>query len=178
MNLKKSRILSTIIIFIMCFIFHFVYELLPCTLTSIFFPVNESIWEHIKLIYTSIIFYGFIDYIILKKKNIKFNNLPSALFISAISMIPIFLILYLPFYFTIGPIFIINIIVMLIVIIISQIIEYYILKTKTNDKLNFISLLLIMLSFVIFSYFSYHPIKNILFYDTQKEKYGINNYNV
>lgn len=178
MNLKNTRIISVIIIFILCFIFHFVYELLPCTLTAIFFPVNESIWEHVKMIYTAIIFNGFIDYLILKKKNINFNNFTTSLFVSGITTIPIFLIMYLPIYNLIGPKFVINILIMLIAIIISQIISYYILKSKESNKINFISLLLIMASFVVFAYLTYHPPKTKLFYDTQHKKYGINNYNV
>ena len=67
---------------------------------------------------------------------------------------------------------------MLVAIIISQIISYYILKLKDNININFISLLLIMTSFVIFAYLTYHAPKSKLFYDTQKQKYGINNYNV
>lgn len=30
---------------------HFLYELLPNPVTALFSPVNESIWEHLKLIY-------------------------------------------------------------------------------------------------------------------------------
>jgi hypothetical protein len=30
---------------------HFLYDLLPCPLTALFAPVNESIWEHLKLVY-------------------------------------------------------------------------------------------------------------------------------
>ena len=67
---------------------------------------------------------------------------------------------------------------MLMVIIISQIISYFIIKSKENNKFNFISLLFIMLSFVIFAYLTYHAPKTKLFYDTQEQKYGINNYNV
>lgn len=178
MNLKKSKIISIIFIFLLCFLFHFVYELLPCTITAIFFPVNESIWEHIKMIYTAIIFNGFVEYIILKKSNVQFNNFTTSLFISALTMIPIFLIIYLPLYNIFGPKFMLNIGIMLIVIIISQIISFYILKSKKNSKLDFISLLLIMISFVVFSYLTYHTPKVKLFYDIQKQKYGINNYNV
>ena len=64
MNLKKVKIIAVIGIFILTFIFHFAYEFIPCTLTAIFFPVNESIWEHQKLIFTSVIFYGIIDYML------------------------------------------------------------------------------------------------------------------
>lgn len=30
---------------------HFLYDLIPCVITAPFAPVNESIWEHLKLIY-------------------------------------------------------------------------------------------------------------------------------
>ena len=178
MTLKKTRIINTISIFILCFLFHFIYEIIPSTLTSIFFPVNESIWEHIKMVYSAIIIYGFIDYIILRKNNIRFNNFFTSLFISAISIIPFFLIIYLPIYNIIGTKFIINILVMLIVIILSQIISYYILKKNENKKIDFISLLLIMVSFVFFSYLTYHPPKTKLFYDINNKKYGVNIYNI
>ena len=178
MNLKKDKIIAVIGIFILTFIFHFVYELIPCGITAIFFPVNESIWEHQKLVFTSVIFYGIIDYIILQKCKIKYNNFFISLFISAFSMIPIFLTIYLPFYYKIGPKMSLNIIVMLISIIISQIISYYVLKSEKCDKLNLISLILIILSYIVFAYLTYNPIKNELFFDTNDEKYGINNYNI
>ena len=178
MNLKRAKIISSIGIFILCFIFHFVYELIPCTLTAIFFSVNESIWEHVKLIFTSIIFYGIIDYIVLTKFNIKFNNFFTALAISSISMIPIFLSLYLPLFYKFGPKMWVNIGVMSIAIIISQIISYNILKRKKCDLLNKVSLVLIIVSYIVFAYLTYNPIKTKIFFDTEDEKYGINNYNM
>jgi len=178
MNLKRSRIISSIGIFILCFIFHFVYELVPCTLTAIFFPVNESIWEHVKLIFTSIIFYGIIDYILLNKFKIKFNNFFTSLFISSVSMIPIFLIIYMPLFYKVGPKMWANIGAMSISIIISQIVSYMILKKKECETLNKISLILIIISYIIFAYLSYNSPKSRIFFDTQDEKYGINNYNI
>ena len=44
---------------------------MPSTLTAIFFPVNESIWEHMKLLFSAVIMYGIIDYIILQKFLLK-----------------------------------------------------------------------------------------------------------
>ncbi len=177
MSLKKDKIIGVVIIFILCFIFHFVYELIPSKITSIFFPVNESIWEHMKLIFTSVVVYGIIDYIILNKFKIKYNNFLTALFISAFTIIPIFLIIYLPFYHKIGPKMFLNIGVMLISIIIVEIINYYILKSKACNC-EIISLSLIIICYIILGYLTFHPIKNYLFFDTEKEKYGINNYNV
>ena len=178
MTLKKSRIISTIGIFLLCFLFHFIYGWLPSSITAIFFPVNESIWEHMKLIFSAVIFYGIIDYIILQKFNIKYNNFFTALFVSAFAIIPIYLSLFLPIYYKIGQNMIITIGIMLVAIIISQVISYKILKAKDFDKLNIVSFILIIISYIVFAYLTYYPIKNELFFDTQEEKYGLNNYNI
>lgn len=179
MNLKRSRIISSIGIFILCFLFHFIYNLIPNSATAIFFPVNESIWEHQKLLFTSVIFYGIIDYIILTNCKITHNNFFISLFISSISIIPIFLILYLPFYNRMGPKMYLNIGIMIIAIIISQFISYYILKIKKNcNSGNVASIILIIISYIILGYLTYNPPKQELFFDTKEEKYGLNNYNV
>ena len=178
MNLKNTRIISVIGIFILCFISHFVYNILPCSLTAIFFPVNESIWEHMKMIFTSIILYGIIDYIVLNKFKIKYNNFFLSLFITSIISIPIYLLIYLPIFYKIGENMFINISLMLLVIIITQIISYFILKANNYKIFNYISIILIIVCYIIFGYLTYHPIKAELFFDTKDEKYGINNYNV
>lgn len=179
MNLKKVKIISIFGIFMLTFAIHFMYQLIPNTFTAMFSPVNESIWEHQKMLFTSVIFYGLIDYILLKKFNIKYNNFYIALFVSALSIIPIFLIIYLPLYFKIGQSMFMNIFIMFISIAISQYISYKILSTENNSYAkNLISIGLIGICFIIFSYFTYYPIKTKLFFDTEDEKYGINNYNI
>lgn len=74
MSLKISRIIACIGTVILAFIFHFSYDLIPNFITSILFPVNESIWEHMKLLYTSILVYGIIDYFLNQKFNLRYNN--------------------------------------------------------------------------------------------------------
>lgn len=178
MTLKKSRIISTIGIFLLCFLFHFIYDWFPSTLTAIFFPVNESIWEHMKLLFSAVVFYGIIDYIILQKFKIKYNNFFTSLFISALAIIPIYLIMFLPIYYKIGENMPIIFTLMFISILLSQVISYYILKAKDFNKLNIISLILIIISYIVFASLTYYPIKTELFFDIEEEKYGLNNYNV
>ena len=178
MSLKKVKIISSIGIFLLCFLFHFIYEWIPNTVTSIFFPVNESIWEHMKLLFSSVIFYGIIDYLILQKFNIKYNNFFTSLFMSALLIIPIYLIMFLPVYYKIGNRMIITILLMFLSIILSQVISYYILKYKDLNNINIISIILIIISYIIFAYLTYYPIKTELFFDPLEEKYGINNYNI
>ena len=70
MNLKKIKIIAVLGIFLLSFISHFAYELFPNIIFSFIFPVNESIWEHMKIIFTSTLIYGIIDYLLLKKYKI------------------------------------------------------------------------------------------------------------
>lgn len=123
--------------------------------------------------------YGIVDYIILTKFHIKFNNFFISLFVSAFTIIPIFLCLYLPLFYKIGPKMLLNIGIMLVSIIISQIISYYILKCKRYCYYgNVASFILIIICYIVFAYLTYKPIKCELFFDTLEEKYGLNNYNV
>ena len=177
MNLKRIKIISIFGIFVLSFGIHFLYQLLPNTLTAMFSPVNESIWEHQKLLFTSVIFYGIIDYLLLRKFKVKYNNFYIALFVSAFAIIPIFLLIYLPLYFRIGQNMFMNIFIMFIAIAISQYISYKILSTKKESySKNLISIGLIGVCFIVFSYFTYYPIETKLFFDTEKEQYGINSY--
>ena len=53
MTLKKWKVISVILIFLFSSLFHFIYDWFPTFFTSLFFPVNESIWEHNKIIVMS-----------------------------------------------------------------------------------------------------------------------------
>ena len=81
--------INTIITFLLCFLTHFLYEWLPNPVFSIFFPVNESIWEHMKMLYTTILLAGIIEYFILKKFKIPHQNLLLSIAIKALISIPI-----------------------------------------------------------------------------------------
>ena len=74
MSKEKLKIWGGIIAFALCFPLHFIYDKFPNFITSIFAPVNESIWEHMKIIFTSTLIYGIMYYILLNKYNIKYNN--------------------------------------------------------------------------------------------------------
>ncbi len=179
MSLKKIKIISVFGIFALTFILHFLYQFIPSTFTAMFSPVNESIWEHQKMLFSSVIIYGIIDYILLKNFKIKYNNFYIALFVSSIIIIPAFLIMYLPLYFKIGQSMFMNISIMFLAIIVSQYVSYKILSMYNDSySKNLISIFLIGICFVVFSYFTYYPIKTKIFFDTEEEKYGINNYNI
>ena len=102
MTLKKIKIIAIFGIFILSFLSHFAYDLFPNIIFSFIFPVNESVWEHMKILFTTTIIYGIIDFYLLNKYNIKYNNFAFQLYFTATVSIPIYLAIYLPIYKLIG----------------------------------------------------------------------------
>ncbi len=178
MSLKWIKVIATFGIFLLCFLVHFMYTIFPNALFSIFFPVNESIWEHMKMLFTAIILYGIIDYLILKKTHRPYHNYLVNLFITGFLSIPIFLIIYLPIYSFTGENMALNFIILFITISITQIISYYILKSEKYRNLNYVSLIGIVLVYIIMGILTYYPFLNDLFFDPVDEKYGINTYSI
>lgn len=172
MNKKKLKIVSILLAFAVCFPLHFLYDKFPSFLTSIFAPVNESIWEHMKLLFGSILLVGIIQkiFIILKKE--KVNNICFSNFIGALTSILIFLILFLPIYYFIGHNMVITIIIMFITITIAEILSY-VLMNKKDFKLEKVTIFFVILVYILFTFLTYYPLKNNLFIDPTNSSYGI-----
>lgn len=171
-KIKKIKILGIIIAFLLCFPLHFLYEKMPCFITSIIATVNESIWEHMKILFGSIILSGVIQKIIVKSKKLKINNVCISNFIGGILSIPVFLIIFLPVYSLIGKNLPITIIIMFISIIITEIISYYIMK-RNDLKLENITIIFVVLTYIIFGLLTYFTPQNKLFIDPLNNTYGI-----
>lgn len=173
MKLSTIKKISVFGLFGMSFLTHFIYNIFPNSLFAIFFPVNESIWEHMKILFGSILFSGVIQKIIVKVKHLNYENVCISNVIASISSIPIFLIFYIPIYSLIGEKLLITILLMLITIIISQLITISIINMKKNLKLEKASILFIIIIYLIFTYLTYNPLKYKLFKDPINNIYGI-----
>lgn len=172
MTKKKLKILGIILAFILCFPLHFVYDKFPSFLTSVFAPVNESIWEHMKILFGSIIISGVIQKIIVLRKKLNFNNICFSNFIGAITSIPIFLIIFLPIYTIIGENFLVTIFIMFITIVLAEVIAYSIMN-KDNLRLENITIILVVIVYTIFTILTYNPIKSGIFIDPISKTCGI-----
>lgn len=171
---KKILFINTIIIFLSLFLFHNIYNLIPCSITAFLFPVNESLYEHLKLMVISEFIMGLITYLILKLKKIKFSNYISGLLIGTIITIILFFLIYLPIYNRFGENLIITMLIYLITLIIGNIIWYLISKKNHNKELNNLSLVIIIVITIILGYLTYNPLKTKFFFDPINEIYGIN----
>jgi len=174
MNLRSVKTIGVFVTFILCFLTHFLYTFFPNFLTSLFFPVNESIWEHVKMMVSTILIWEVIEYFLLKNFSINHNNFLFSLFITIIVSIPIFLIIYYPIYKCIGSVFLINIICLFIAIYFSYVIGYQVMN-KGDLNLGIFGLVGIILLYIIFGYFTYFPPKNELFLNPVDNSYGISN---
>lgn len=177
MTIKKLKIIGIVFIFLISFITHNIYDMFPNFITSLFFPVNESIFEHMKMINISYIIWIIIELILIRKNNIKTLNFKSSSIVSLILNIVIFLIIYLPIYNLFGYNTIITISLYLLSIIIAQIISFKVLDSKKEyyflNKYSYILILIITLSFI---YLTYYPLDNYIFIDKVNKKLGLKNY--
>ena len=175
--MKKIKIIGVIVTFLLTVLYHFLYKWFPNPIFEIFFPVNESIWEHMKLLYSGILTFNIIEYIIYKKKNINTNNFFTVTFLMMITSIILYLIIYLPLYDMFGENMIISISLLVIVIILEQIFSYYLLNYgKENKLLNKVSIILIILGYVTLLSLTINPPRNYIFYDIVEHKYGVDIY--
>lgn len=175
MTLKKIKIISIFGMFTLCFLTHFLYNWFPNVLFSIFFPVNESIWEHLKMMTSSILIWSILEYFIYKKYRINHNNFYLSLFLEVSLSIIIFLIIYLPIYHFTGSVFILNIIVLFISLYFINVISYYILCLRPLHK-EVLGVIGIILLYIILGILTYNPPYNYIFFDKLENKYGINIY--
>ena len=47
---KRSLILTCLAAMLAGTLLHFVYSWMPCAITALFSPINESLWEHVKIV--------------------------------------------------------------------------------------------------------------------------------
>lgn len=168
--------INAIVTFGLCFLTHFLYEWIPNPIFAVFFPVNESIWEHMKMLYTTILIYGIIEHWILKRANLHVNNFSLTTIIKSIISIPIYLIIFIPLYNLFGENMFISISVLFIVLLIVNFIGYKIYDTNEIDIQKPLSIVIIILVYALMIYLTYYPPHTELFYDIKEEKYGINEY--
>ena len=171
--MKKIKILMFFITFGLAFLCHFMYDWFPNTLFSILFPVNESIWEHMKIIVAPLLISSIIEYFCLKYKEISYNNFIFSYAITSVLGIIIYLIIYIPLEMVFSHSMFLALSILAITFLLCEIISYYILNMKEIKNEKAIGILLIVVIYIVFGYLTYKPIKSKLFFDPENKIYGI-----
>ena len=165
----KYKILSALVLFGIGALFHFVYDVIENPFFAWLFPVNESIFEQLKLFVVPISLYYFL--LMLKGNGNKEN-----LFLRLNVSIVVGCLFMVSFYYTIFGIIgknidVINILNLLFTFIVSFYLSEHIVGSKKIDipssLVIYFSLLFLMIVL------TYNPIKIPFFYDFIENKYGI-----
>lgn len=171
--MRKIKIVGIFIIFGLSFISHFLYNWIPNSIFSLFFPVNESVWEHMKLIVTPVLIFSMFEYILYRRKNIYFNNFILSYSISIALGIVIYLAIYLPIDYIFGHSAVVAISLLFLTFVFVELASYYIMNYEKIKYSDIIGVSIIIILYIILGYLTYNPIEIDLFYDTQKKIYGI-----
>lgn len=172
MTLKKVKIINVVMFFALSFLWHFMYEWFPNFFTAIFFPVNESIWEHMKIIFGVIVFGSLISLMLMNKFKVKYNNFYVEVISKAVFSVIFYLLIFIPLYKWLGENMIISISLMLITYIFVELVGYKILKLNEMN-IKVLPIILLVLCYILFTLFTYYPRHNFLFFDETRLLYGI-----
>ena len=165
--MKKFILVNSILIFLINFPLHFLYERCPNFLTSLFVPVNESIFEHLKMLFTAEVLFSIFTF---SKKDYSFFL---RMLLRGCLSVFILLILYLPIYYLLGEVMLVTFLILFITILLTEYILTFLPKKKHHCYWNVASVFLIIGIYILFTYFVYHPIFEKLFFDEENKKYGI-----
>ncbi len=172
MTLKKVKIINVVMFFALSFLWHFMYDWFPNFFTAIFFPVNESIWEHMKIIFGVIVFGSLISLMLMNKFKVKYNNFYVEVISKAVLGVIFYLLIFIPLYKWLGENMIISISLMLITYIFVELVGYKILKLNEMN-IKVLPIILLVLCYILFTLFTYYPRHNFLFFDETRLFYGI-----
>ncbi|MFX0028446.1 MAG: DUF6512 family protein [Candidatus Hermodarchaeota archaeon] len=175
-KLKKVLFWEVIGIFFVTIIgslFHFMFEWLGhWAPLGGFFPVNESVWEHLKLPFWSLLVFALIEYNFIKNYS---NNLVIAKIIASLISIATILIVFYS-YTTIFKIelLIVDIFSFIFGVILGQMASYKIITRKKFSNwviyVSWATMLILALAFFLFTYF---PPNISIFQDSATGLYGI-----
>lgn len=172
MTLKKIKIINVVFLFLLSFLWHFMYDWFPNNIFALVFPVNESIWEHMKIIYYCLLLGSVLEFYLCKKNNIKINNFYIEAMVKSLLGVIFYLIIFIPLYLWLGESMIISIGLMLVTYVFMEFIGYKIL-TSEELNINILPVIIIVLGCIMFVILTFYPLHNFLFFDEVKFGYGI-----
>lgn len=163
MKLSRWELLFGVIIISGIGIFlHYAYELSNNNqFVALIAPINESIWEHLKMAFYGMIIYALIEYIFIGKEQKNF------IFAKAFtSLLACFLLAALYYGYTsfLDPQLYLDIIIFVVAILITQLFSYAIMKSKFHFYgINYISIIIIFLSTFVFCSYTYEAPQDEIF---------------
>lgn len=173
MNIIKTYILGAIFTFIVGIILHFAYEWTgKSKIVALFSPVNESIWEHLKLLFTPMLAFGVIEYLTYGKELANF--VPVRVISIILGMITIVVSFY-TYSGILGKNFMIaDIGTFILGIIVAYWFSYKLLQTQcfTSALANQLAWFILLIMIILFILFTFKTPKIGIFKDPITGTYG------
>jgi len=172
-KLKSWQIVGVFVIFLLAALWHFVYAWIPSGVSATIFSVNESPWEHVKLLFFPAIIFYLIEYIFIGR---KYDNY---IFAHGVSIVLMPIMMFILFYgyrlgLKIEENLILDIVITFIVTSIGSLIAYRITVGKRSLKtLSFITPIVILIMFVSYSLLTFFTPHKPVFYDKNTDSYGL-----
>lgn len=170
-SILKFQILSAIFVAILGTLLHFTFEWSNKNLlVGVFSAVNESTWEHLKLLFFPMLITTIIGNLFFSK------SIPNFLSSKTIAII-VSIIFTILFFYTAGGIIgeniaFLNIATFYIAVILGEYVAYQVIKSGYNYN-NKIAFFILIILFICFISFTYNPPKIGLFKDPLTSSYGV-----
>ncbi|MBY9014988.1 MAG: hypothetical protein KGD68_04780 [Candidatus Lokiarchaeota archaeon] len=172
-KLLKWEIFGAIFISIVGALFHFMFEWLGSwpPIGGIF-PVNESVWEHLKLPYWPLIIYSLVEHKFITENS---NNLIFAKTLAILIDLSVILITFYTFTAILGvELLIIDILSFIIGVFIGQYVSAKVMSLGEKPKwVSYISWIIFIALGLLFIIFTYLPPNLPIFLDSESGMYGI-----
>ena len=172
MKIKTWQIISVVICTILGVVLHFTYEWSgENIIVGLFSAVNESTWEHLKLVFYPMMIIAIIGYFIIGKIS---NNYWFAQTMGIITAIVLTIMFFYTYTGVIGTnIDWVNIAIFVVAIILGQYITYKLLISPKVYNAELISIIFLVILFFSFILYTFNPPKIGLFEDPISGSFGI-----
>ena len=170
-KIKNFQIVSAVFVSILGTLLHFTYEFFGENIfVASFSAVNESVWEHLKLVFFPMLVTTIIGYFYVKKNTSNF--LCSRLFGTSVAMLFIIIFFYTYTGIIGKSILFIDISSFFIAVILGEYLSYKLITSnfKCNSLISLFILILVLMCFIVFTYF---PPNVEIFKDPVLNQYGI-----
>jgi hypothetical protein len=171
-TLQRWSIAGFFIIIILGTVYHSIFNWSnQSRLLGAIFPVNESVWEHLKLAPWSVLTFSLAEFPAIRKIA---NNYFFAKAIGIILIIATILIVYYTYTtFLTGNYLLLDIGSFIAGVLLGQLSFYKLVQSKPSKVLNRLGIIALLATVALFAVCTYYPPHHTIFRDNRTDTYGI-----
>lgn len=175
-KLIKAQLIVILFSLILGTLLHFTYEWSgENAFVGSFSAVNESVWEHLKLVFFPMLIAAIIEYFFVKDVSKNYVEAKTIGIFTAISFV---IVAFFTYSGIIGTsLIVIDILIFILSIILGEYVAYRLMKRKDESTVatEVLAIIILTLLFIFFIIFTYLPPEVNLFRDVTTGLYGIGN---